>query len=81
MFRIHILSLRIGRRLEGLSRIVPPLGAPLLFEQCRTGSMINSGRPSSRNRWNRNDLESAIGHDPHEAEAAGLVWPPANRAW
>lgn len=81
MFRFHTTSLRIGRRLDGLTRLAPPLGPPLAFEQFLPGSMVNSGRPSSRNRWSRNDLESAIGHDPHEADASGLAWPPPNKAW
>jgi hypothetical protein len=75
------MSMKIGRRVEALVRFVPPLGAPLAFEAPSRFSGAHPARQASRNRWNRIDMASAIGHDPHEGDVTALVWPPPNKPW
>jgi hypothetical protein len=81
MFRFHSMSMKISQRVEALARCLPPLGAPLAFESASRFSLEQTGRQASRNRWNRVDMASAIGHDPHEGDEISLVWPPPNKHW
>ena len=81
MFRFHSMSMKISQRVEALARWIPPLGAPLAFEPSARFSMAQTGRQASRNRWNRVDMVSAIGHDPHEGDVTALVWPPPHKPW
>jgi hypothetical protein len=75
--RFQTVSWKLPGRLLILSKYMPPLGAPLAFDPCGPNSLAETGRSASRNRWNRSDMASAIGHDPHEADASGRIWPPA----
>jgi hypothetical protein len=78
MVRFPIVSRNLPNRILTLTRFVPPLGAPLCFDQSGPNSHAVSAGSTNRNRWSRPDLASAIGHDPHEAEPSTHVWPPAN---
>ena len=75
MVRFYTLSAKLTNGLGALARFVPPLGAPLTFEP-PTSAMPGCPPRASRNRWNRTDLESAIGQDPHEPDSSATVWPP-----
>ena len=76
MYRFHGMTNKLAARVGTLARHMPPLGAPLAFDQTCANSMILTVRPASRNQWSRTDLAAAIGHDPVESDGAVRVWPP-----
>ena len=79
MYRFHDMTNRLAARVGTISRHVPPLGAPLSFEQTCEHALTPTVRPASRNQWSRTDLAAAIGHDPVEPDDAGRTWPPPGR--
>ena len=76
MVRFHF-SRRLTSGVSALARYIPPLGAPLVFEQPGSNPDVPLGRQAGRNLWSRTDLAAAIGHDPLESDDAARVWPPA----
>ena len=80
MVRFHLFPQRFAMGWASLSRFVPPLGAPVVFDPDRPSSLVETSRIASRNQWNRTDLAAAIGHDPHEGDSTGRVWPPSRVA-
>jgi hypothetical protein len=79
MYRFHGMTNKLAARVGTLTRHMPPLGAPLAFDQSCPNSVIPAVRPASRNQWSRTDLAAAIGHDPAEPDDAARVWPPPRR--
>ncbi|HEY6563366.1 MAG TPA: hypothetical protein VIY86_02620, partial [Pirellulaceae bacterium] len=68
---------RIAGAAQDVVDRVPQLGSDFTFEQGTGVSLSASPDPIVRNRWSRNDLVSAIGKDPHDADTAAITWPPA----
>ena len=77
MIRFQTISSKVAHRVGVLTRFMPPLGAPAMFEQSTSYPVIDFTQRASRNLWNRADLVSAIGQDPPEADADAHVWPPS----
>jgi hypothetical protein len=75
MVRFHF-SHRLTSGVSTLARRIPPLGAPLVFEQIDSNPAVPPGRQMNRNLWSRTDLAAAIGHDLDEPDDATRVWPP-----
>ena len=75
MARFHF-SRRLTSGVSALARYIPPLGAPLVFEQTGSNPDVPLARQANRNLWSRTDLAAAIGHDLREPDDATRVWPP-----
>jgi hypothetical protein len=79
MSRFQTIKDKLTGSIESIVDHVPRVGADFAFEiPCPMSGPIEDG-PTSRNRWSRPDLVSAIGHDPHEGDSEEAVWPPATR--
>lgn len=76
MSRIHMISNRIAIGVANLYRLVPNLGTAPTYESCDEYSTSVQPVRTTRNRWSRMDLASAIGQDPHVTDPAVQVWPP-----
>ena len=76
MIRFQIMSSRVAHRVGMLTRYMPPLSTPTIYEQPVPHPAIDFTYRASRNRWDRADLVSAIGQDPPDADAAIQIWPP-----
>ena len=73
---IQTMSNRVTNGLASLTRLVPELGTSPTYD-LPNGELTSLPAPrANRNRWERPDLSSAIGHDPHETDPAIQIWPP-----
>jgi hypothetical protein len=73
------MSNRVTNGLASLTRLVPELGTSPTYD-LPNGELTSLPAPrANRNRWERIDLASAVGRDPHETDPAIQVWPPRAR--
>jgi len=81
MIRFQLMSNKVAHRVALLTRFVPPLGAPALYEQPNPCPLPDYAQRTSRNRWNRADLIAAIGQESHEVDVDLRLWPPGHTNW
>jgi hypothetical protein len=79
MHRFQIIKDKLSGGFVAVSDRVPQFGADFAFETPCPISGVTDGEPTSRNRWSRPDLASAIGRDPDARDTDDVAWPPANR--
>ncbi len=77
MPRFQTIKDKLTDGIDTIADHVPRLGAEFAFETPCPVPVADEATPTSRNRWSRPDLASAIGRDPQDPDDA--AWPPATR--